>query len=72
MRFRVSDVFLPSQEELPSELSQNAELEGEIVEFSDSGLEPRVFAVVQISERRTLVLPVSKLVVVEDKSGLDR
>ena len=74
VRFRVSDVFLPSQEELPTELSQSAgaEMEGEIVDFSDSGLEPRVFAVVEISGSRTLVIPVSKLAVVEANPEPDR
>lgn len=65
VRFRISDIFLPSPAELPTELSQSPELEGEIVDFSDSGLELRVFAVVEISGLRTVVIPVSRLEVVE-------
>jgi hypothetical protein len=40
-------------------------MEGKIVDFSDSGLELRVFAVVEISGRRTVVIPVSRLELAE-------
>ena len=43
-------------------------MEGTIVEFSDSGLEPRVFAVVKIAEQRTVVVPVSGLEGVAENS----
>ena len=61
MRFRVSDVFLPSPEELPTEPSQSAEMEGKIVDFSDSGLQVRVFAVVDVGGDQSVVVPVKKL-----------
>jgi len=68
VRFRVSDVFLPSQEELPAELSQSSEMDGEVVDFSDSGLEPRVFAVVRISGPQTIVIPICRLEIVQTNS----
>jgi hypothetical protein len=46
-------------------------MEGKIVDFSDSGLELRVFAIVQISGPRTVVIPVSRLEVVEANSEPD-
>ena len=61
VRFRVSDVFLPSPEELSSGLATDAQLEGIVRGFSDSGSEARVFAVVDVVQRQTLVVPVDKL-----------
>jgi hypothetical protein len=65
VRFRISDVFLPGPEEMLADSSPTLEMEGEIVEFSDSGLEQRVFAVVQLPGPRTVVVPVSRLEVVK-------
>jgi hypothetical protein len=59
--FRVSDVFLPDSEELRVNWADTAEIEGTIVDFSDSGSSSQVFAVVEILERRTLIAPVAKL-----------
>jgi hypothetical protein len=64
VRFRVSDVFLPSSEQLPTQLSQSAEMEGRIVDFSDSGLQVRVFAVVDVGGDQPVVVPVKKLHVI--------
>jgi hypothetical protein len=65
VRFCISDVFLPGPEELPTELSQSAEIEGKIVDFSDSGLQVRVFAVVDVGGDLTVVVPVKKLHLIE-------
>jgi hypothetical protein len=61
VRFRVADVFLPSQEELLSAPSADTEMEGTIVDFSDSGLKLRAFAVVEVVNKQTMVVPVEKL-----------
>lgn len=64
MRFRLSDVFLPSSEEVFGALAPDALLEGVIVSFSDAGSELRVFAVVDVVRQQTLVVPVNKMTVV--------
>jgi hypothetical protein len=47
-----------------ADTSQAPELVGQIIDFSDSGLERRVFAVVQLPGPQTVVVPVSRLEVV--------
>lgn len=59
--FRVSDVFLPDAEELRGNWADAAEMEGTIVDFSDSGNDARVFAVVEVLQKRTVIAPVAKL-----------
>lgn len=63
MRFRVTDIFLPSVEGVLS-VSPGEELEGVVVNFSDSGSTSRMFAVVDVIRRQNVVVPVEKLVVV--------
>ncbi len=63
--FRISDVFLPEPEETLAALTVDVEAEGMVVEFSDSGAESRSFAVVQITERQKVLIPVSALRVVD-------
>lgn len=65
MRFRISDVFLPGLAEMLADTSEAPEMEGQIIDFSDSGLEQRVFAVVRVSALRTVVVPVAQLEVVK-------
>ena len=59
--FRLSDVFLPEVEELRASWADNAEVEGTVVNFSDSGSIARVFAVVELVQRHTVIVPVAKL-----------
>jgi hypothetical protein len=59
--FRVSDVFLPEAEELRAAWANAVEVEGTIVDFSDSGSASRVFAVVEAHQTHTVVVPVVKL-----------
>jgi hypothetical protein len=40
-------------------------MEGKIIDFSDSGLDKRVFAVVKLSGLRTVVVPITQLEVVK-------
>lgn len=61
VRFQIADVFLPAVDDLPKVLISTEELEGTVVNFSDSGLLPRVFAVVDVIARRSFVVPVEKL-----------
>ena len=61
VRFLVSDVFLPGPEEVLEALARDAHLEGTVVGFSDSGSERRVFAVVEVIRRQTVVVPVDRL-----------
>jgi len=69
VRFRVADVFLPSQEELLSAPSADTEMEGTIVDFSDSGLKLRAFAVVEVVNKQTMVVPVEKLKLITPASS---
>lgn len=61
VRFRVSDVFLPGPEDLLRGLSGDMEMEGVIVDFSDSGTKRDAFAVVEMDIGQTWVVPVQKL-----------
>lgn len=61
VRFQVADIVLPAADDLSKALTSADELEGTVVNFSDSGLRPRVFAVVDVIARRSFVVPVEKL-----------
>jgi hypothetical protein len=71
VRFRVSDVFLPSADALLEAPPSEGELDGTIVDFSDSGQRARVFALVDVVRTQTVVVPVEKLEKVL-QSGPDR
>ena len=71
VRFRISDIFLATPDEVIPELSNAEELEGTVLDFSDSGLEVDVFALVEISGKRTLVVPVKKLRHMKDEERPD-
>ena len=64
----MADVFLPSAEEVLA-LSPATELEGVVIDFSDSGSQARVFAVVAVIRRQNVVVPVEKLHVVAANSS---
>jgi len=69
VRFRVSDVFLPSPEDILSGPNLELYLEGVILSFSDSGDASRVYAVVDVIRHQTMVVPVNRMAVVpEDKN----
>jgi len=59
--FQASDVFLPDLGELRATWADAAELEGTVLGFSDYGEAPRVFAVVEVFQRQSVVVPVAKL-----------
>jgi len=60
----MSDVFLPSPEEVLPRMVLTDEVEGTVVGFSDSGVEPRAFAVVEVVRRQEVIVPVDKLHVI--------
>lgn len=64
VRFALGDVFLPSQETVLAPLPRETELEGTVVDFSDSGADLRVFAVVDVVRKQAVVVPVEKLEVI--------
>ncbi len=61
VHFHVEDIFLPSRDELPKALTTVETVEGTVVNFSDSGLQPRVFAIIDVIARQSVVVPVEKL-----------
>jgi hypothetical protein len=61
VRFLASEVFLANDEHLVSEPTSSGEMEGVIVDFSDSGARLRAFAVVELAAGQTIVVPVEKL-----------
>ena len=52
-----------------SSAPQDAEFEGRIIGFSDSGSEPRAFAVVEVVKTQTLIVLVRELEVIDQSSG---
>jgi hypothetical protein len=68
VRFRAVDVFLPGQEELLNPPPAKTEMEGAIVDFSDSGLKPHAFAIVEVADGQTMVVPVEKLKLIKAAS----
>ena len=59
--FLTSDVFLPDLDELCAPWNHEAEVEGTVIDFSDSGEASRVFAVVEVLQKQTVVVPIAKL-----------
>ena len=59
--FRVADVFLPDAAEIRTAWGDTANIEGTIIDFSDSGDAPRIFAVIEVIQKRSVVVPVAKL-----------
>jgi hypothetical protein len=64
VRFRVSDVFLPAAEAVLLAPGPEEEVDGTIIDFSDSGPKTKAFAVVDVVRRQTVVVPVAKLHVI--------
>ena len=57
----VSDVFLPQPDGVFVAAPGETELEGTLVDFSDSGARPRAFAVVSVVRRQTVIVPADKI-----------
>ncbi len=65
--FEAKDVYLPRVNDLLASLTERVELMGTLVDFSDSGDQRNVFAVVQVAEMQNVILPVSCLHELEAK-----
>ena len=52
-------------EEIRAGFSETSELEGTVVDFSDSGAASQVFAVVEVIRTQTVVIPVERLRLLE-------
>jgi hypothetical protein len=65
--FHISDAFLPEPAEVLASLTVDAETNGVVIEFSDSGSSPRAYAVVQITPKQKVVLPVGALQILDRK-----
>lgn len=65
--FRISDVFLPEPSEVLANLTMDVETKGVVEEFSDSGDCPRAYALVRITAKQAVLLPVGALQVLDCK-----
>lgn len=61
VRFALADIFLPGPELGGSPASEMTELDGTLIEFSDSGSKTKAFAVVEVVRKQMIVVPVEKL-----------
>ena len=67
VRFSISDAFLPTAEELAAMVAPNQKMEGTVINFSDSGPKTHHFAVIDVVQRRRVIVPVAKLEVLHGK-----
>lgn len=63
--FRISDVFLPEPSQVLANLTVEVEAEGVVVEFSDSGNSPKAYAVVRVTPKQMVLLPMNALRVLD-------
>jgi hypothetical protein len=61
-------VFLWPEQSSRSAPPEDAEIEGEVIGFSDSGTEQRVFAVVEVVKTEAVIVRVSELEVIKPKT----
>ncbi|HEX2202415.1 MAG TPA: hypothetical protein VHG91_03915 [Longimicrobium sp.] len=65
-RFRIRDVHIPEPAEVLEALHGGDLLQGEILDLSDSGVDPAVYAVVKVDAlERPLVVAVERLLPVD-------
>jgi len=65
--FRISEVYLPDPHEVLANLTADVQAEGVVLEFSDSGEQPRAYALVRITAQQSVLLPVSALQLLDRK-----
>ena len=58
VRFHVSSIFLS---QAPEPFPPDADLEGTVIDFSDSGTQASVFAVIEVVRTHTVIVPVNEL-----------
>ncbi|HXZ43170.1 MAG TPA: hypothetical protein VEG68_20700, partial [Terriglobales bacterium] len=61
----ISDVFLPEPSQVLANLTVDVEAEGVVVEFSDSGSSPKAYAVVRVTPKQMVLLPMNALRVLD-------
>lgn len=61
VRFSLVNAYLPAPDEALRDLALQDEVEGVVIDFSDSGSTRRAFAVIEVVRRRTVVVPVQSL-----------
>jgi hypothetical protein len=72
VRFAIADTFVPQPGTLLAELTAEVEISGVLVEFSDSGPDPSVYAVVELSPDSRVVVAVAALKkITESREGAD-
>jgi hypothetical protein len=59
--FRIADVYLPEPSEVVASLTTDSETNGVVLEFSDSGKDPRAYAVVRLTMQQSVLVPVGAL-----------
>jgi len=62
--FRIADVFLPDPPKVLANLTVDLEVEGVIVDFSDSGNNPCAYAMVRVTPKQMVLLPMHALRIV--------
>ncbi|MEO7144093.1 MAG: hypothetical protein ABI165_11410 [Bryobacteraceae bacterium] len=59
--FQVLNVYLPGVNEVLETLTEQVELVGTVVELSDSGTQPKMFAVVEVDADQRVIVPADKV-----------
>ena len=57
----MSDAFVPDPEAIRAAFSDVSEVEGTVVSFSDSGTVRKAFALVEVTRKQTVIVPVEKI-----------
>ena len=61
MRFHLADVFFPNATELRAAFQDSDEIEGTVIDFSDSGSRLDAFALIEVVQKRTVIVPTDRL-----------
>ncbi len=62
VKFRIQSIYMPEPADILQELYGNAELTGEVVDFSDSGTQNDHYAIIEVAGlHRPILVPVDAL-----------
>lgn len=65
VRFQPADIYFPESSKVLMELHNGEQLEGEVIDLSDSGEQKDVFAVIKVKRvSQPVLVPVQRVVVV--------
>ncbi len=59
--FVVRDVFLPEIDEVLKTLTEEVEVVGTLIDISESALHSATFAVIEVGENRSVIVPMDKV-----------